>query len=114
MCAVWGDDAPSNGLKSLQVLVSRARNACGADAIVRDGAGYRLGATPGEVDSARLAELARAASAELDRDAPAAGLLAREALSLAAGLPGTADGDDGPLAEVRRAAAADAAAAHVI
>jgi predicted ATPase/DNA-binding SARP family transcriptional activator len=111
---VWGDDAPSNGLKSLQVLVSRARNACGADAIVRDGAGYRLGATPGEVDSARLAELARAASAELDRDAPAAGVLAREALSLAAGLPGTADGDDGPLAEVRRAAAADAAAAHVI
>ncbi len=31
---VWGDDAPSNGLKSLQVLASRARNACGADAIV--------------------------------------------------------------------------------
>jgi hypothetical protein len=41
---VWGDDTPVNGLKSLQVLVSRARNACGADAIVRDGAGYRLGA----------------------------------------------------------------------
>ena len=30
---VWGDDAPSNGPKSLQVLVSRVRNACGADAI---------------------------------------------------------------------------------
>jgi DNA-binding response OmpR family regulator len=43
---VWGDDAPSNGAKSLQVLVSRARNACGADAIVRDGVGYRLGAAP--------------------------------------------------------------------
>ena len=49
---VWGDDAPSNGMKSLQVLVSRARNSCGADAIVRDGAGYRLGAAPDEVDSA--------------------------------------------------------------
>ena len=60
---VWGEDAPSNGPKSLQVLVSRARNACGADAIVRDGAGYRLGAAPGEVDSARLAELVRAAAA---------------------------------------------------
>ena len=36
---VWGDDAPSNGMKSLQVLVSRARNSCGADAIVRDGVG---------------------------------------------------------------------------
>jgi predicted ATPase len=66
---VWGEDAPSNGPKSLQVLVSRARNACGADAIVRDGAGYRLGATPGEVDSGRLGELGRAAAAVLDRDA---------------------------------------------
>jgi predicted ATPase len=111
---VWGDDAPSNGLKSLQVLVSRARNACGADAIVRDGAGYRLGAAPGEVDSARLAELVRAAAAVLDRDAAAAEGLAREALALTAGLPGAADGDDGPLAEVRRAAAADAATARVI
>jgi predicted ATPase/DNA-binding SARP family transcriptional activator len=111
---VWGEDAPSNGLKSLQVLVSRARNACGADAIVRDGAGYRLGAAPGEVDSARLAELAHAAAAALDRDAAAAAGLAREALALTADLPGAADGDDGPLAEVRRAAAADAATARVI
>jgi len=111
---VWGEDAPSNGLKSLQVLVSRARNACGADAIVRDGVGYRLGAAPGEVDSARLAELVRAASAVLDRDAAAAEGLAREALALTAGLSGAADGDDGPLAEIRRAAAADAAAARVI
>ena len=111
---VWGDDAPTNGLKSLQVLVSRARNACGADAIVRAGAGYRLGAAPGEVDSGRLAELVRAAAAELDRDAAAAEGLAREALALTAGLSGTADGDDGPLAEVRRAAAADAATARVV
>jgi predicted ATPase/DNA-binding SARP family transcriptional activator len=111
---VWGEDAPSNGLKSLQVLVSRARSACGADAIVRDGAGYRLGIAPGEVDSARLAELVRAASAVLDRDAAAAEELAREALALTAGLSGAADGEDGPLAEVRRAAAADAATARVI
>ena len=111
---VWGDDAPSNGMKSLQVLVSRARNSCGADAIVRDGAGYRLGAAPDEVDSARLAQLVRTAAAELDRDAAAAGELAREALALTAGLAAVADGDDGPLTEVRRAAAADADAARVI
>jgi predicted ATPase/DNA-binding SARP family transcriptional activator len=111
---VWGDDAPSNGLKSLQVLVSRARSACGADAIVRDGVGYRLGAAPAEVDSGRLTELVRAAAAELDRDAAAAAGLAREALALTVGLPGTADGDDGPLVEVRRAATADAATAQVI
>ena len=111
---VWGEDAPSNGPKSLQVLVSRARNVCGADAIVRDGAGYRLGATPGEVDSGRLGELVRAAAAVLDRDAAAAEGLAREALEMTAGLSGAADGDEGPLAEVRRAAAADAATARVI
>jgi predicted ATPase/DNA-binding SARP family transcriptional activator len=111
---VWGEDPPSNPLKSLQVLVSRARNACGADAIVRDAAGYRLGAAPGEVDSARLTELVHAASAVLDRDPAAAEGLAREALALTAGLSGAADGDDGPLAEVRRGAAADAAAARVI
>ncbi len=66
---VWGDEAPRNGAKSLQVLVSRARTSCGADAIVRDGVGYRLGAAPDEVDSARLAQLVRTAAAELDRDA---------------------------------------------
>jgi predicted ATPase/DNA-binding SARP family transcriptional activator len=111
---VWGDDAPSNGPKSLQVLVSRARSACGADAIVRDGVGYRLGAAPDEVDSTRLAELVSAAAAALDRDAAAAEGLAREALALTAGLSGTAEGDDGPLAELRRAAAEDAATAGVI
>ena len=111
---VWGDDAPSDGRKSLQVLVSRARSACGADAIVSDGVGYRLGAAPGEIDSARLAQLVRAASSELDRDAAVAEGLAREALALTAGLSGPADSDDGPLAEVRRAAAADAATARVI
>jgi predicted ATPase/DNA-binding SARP family transcriptional activator len=111
---VWGDEAPSNGLKSLQVLVSRARTACGADAIVRDGVGYRLGATPGEVDSARLAGLVRDATATLDRDAAAAERLAREALELTAGLSAAGDAEDGPLAEVRRAAAADAAAARLI
>ncbi|HVT69908.1 MAG TPA: winged helix-turn-helix domain-containing protein, partial [Trebonia sp.] len=51
---VWADEAPLSGRKSLQVLVARVRNACGADAVVRDAAGYRLGAAPGEVDSARL------------------------------------------------------------
>ena len=111
---VWGDEAPLNGMKSLQVLVARARNVCGPDAIVRDGAGYRLGATPGEVDSARLSGLTRDAGAALDRDATAAAALAREALALADGLLGVSDGDTGPLAEVRRTAVAEASAARVI
>jgi predicted ATPase/DNA-binding SARP family transcriptional activator len=111
---VWGDDAPSNGLKGLQVLVSRVRSACGAGAVVREETGYRLGVPPGEVDSTRLAELVAAAAAGLDQDAATAAGLAREALALAEGLAGTAAGDEGPLAGVRRAAAADAATARVI
>jgi predicted ATPase/DNA-binding SARP family transcriptional activator len=111
---VWGDEAPSNGMKSLQVLVSRARSACGADAIVRDGVGYRLGAAPGEVDSGRLAGLVKGAAAALDRDPADAARLACEALALAGGLSGVSDEEYGPLAEIRRAAVAEAAAARVI
>jgi predicted ATPase len=111
---VWGDEAPRNGMKSLQVLVSRVRNACGPDAIVRDGIGYRLGTAPGEVDSARLSGLVREAAAALDRDAAATAKLAQEALTLAAGLPVVGDDDAGPLAEVRRMAVADAATARLI
>jgi predicted ATPase len=111
---VWGDEAPRNGVKSLQVLVSRVRSACGADVIVLDGGGYRLGAAPGEVDSARLAELVHDAAAALDRDAAAAAALAEQALALAGGLPEAGDGEAGPLTGIRRAAAADAAAARVI
>ncbi|HEY7277207.1 MAG TPA: helix-turn-helix domain-containing protein, partial [Trebonia sp.] len=111
---VWGDEAPLNGMKSLQVLVSRARTACGAEVIVRDRVGYRLGAVPDEVDSARLAALVRAATSALDQDAASAAVLAAEALELAAGLPVVGDGEVGPLAEVRRVAAADADAARLV
>jgi predicted ATPase/DNA-binding SARP family transcriptional activator len=111
---VWGDETPLNAVKSLQVLVSRARNACGAEAIVTDGTGYRLGAAPDEVDSARLSALVRDASGALGRDAFAAAALAREALELTDRLPGVGDGETGPLAKVRRTAAGDAAAARVI
>ena len=103
---VWGDEAPLNGVKSLQVLVSRVRTACGADSIVTDAAGYRLGAAPDEVDSQRLAALVRDGATALAQDASAAAALAREALELTDGLPGVGDGDAGPLADVRRAAGA--------
>jgi predicted ATPase/DNA-binding SARP family transcriptional activator len=111
---VWGDEAPSNGMKSLQVLVSRTRNACGADVIVRDGIGYRLGATTDEVDCTRLAKLVREAATMLDQDASVAAALAREALALTAALAAVGDEDAGPLAEIRRVAASDRAAAGVI
>jgi predicted ATPase/DNA-binding SARP family transcriptional activator len=111
---VWGDEAPANATKSLQVLVSRTRSACGADAIVRDGIGYRLGIAPAEVDSLRLAALVREAAVSLERDAATAAALARDALALADGTPAAADQDDGPLHDIRRLAAADVAAAATI
>jgi len=110
---VWGEEPPVNGLKSLQVLVSRTRSACGADAIIRDGGGYRLGAAPDEVDSARLAALVREAAAALDKDAGLAAELSRQALALADGLP-EGGGAIGPLMDVRRAAATDVASARLI
>ena len=112
---VWGEDAPSNGPKSLQVLVSRARNACGADAIVRDGAGYRLGvgAGRGRQRPARGARARRRGRARPGRGRRRRAGAARRWRWRTA-LSGADDGDDGPLAEVRRAAAADAAAARVI
>jgi predicted ATPase/DNA-binding SARP family transcriptional activator len=108
---VWGDETPANGLKSLQVVVSRTRSVCGADAIVREGVGYRLGARPDEVDASRVAMLVRDAVKALEGDAAGAAALAREALALAGDNPETGDG---PLAEVRRTAREDAATARVI
>jgi predicted ATPase/DNA-binding SARP family transcriptional activator len=111
---VWGDEAPVNATKSLQVLVSRTRTALGAGAIERDAAGYRLGVDPAEVDCVRLAALVRDAAAALDDDADRAATLAREALALADGLRAPVEDDDDPLTEVRRAAAGDLATARVI
>jgi predicted ATPase len=111
---VWGHEAPANATKSLQVLVSRTRSACGADAIVRDGIGYRLGVTPAEVDSLRLAALVRDAALALERDAASAAALASDALALADGPPVATGQDDGPLHDIRRMAAADVASAAAI
>ncbi|MDX6724013.1 MAG: hypothetical protein QOD73_2417, partial [Solirubrobacteraceae bacterium] len=110
---VWGDEAPADAAKGLQVLVSRTRSALGADAILRDAAGYRLGLDPGEVDCVRLAALVRDAATALDEDAVRAAALSREALALEDGRPAAGDEAD-PLTEVRRAAEGDLAAARVI
>ncbi|MEZ0579927.1 BTAD domain-containing putative transcriptional regulator [Nocardioides sp. MH1] len=49
---VWGlDDVPANPAKALQVVVSRARSATSAGAIVRTAGGYRLDLPPHEVDA---------------------------------------------------------------
>jgi predicted ATPase/DNA-binding SARP family transcriptional activator len=111
---VWGDDAPANAVKSLQVLVSRTRSAYGESAIVREGARYRLGLEPDEVDVTRLERLVRDALSALDREAPRAAELAEEALALADGMPALGAGDDGPLSEIRRSAAGQSHVAEII
>src|SRR4051812_3381827 len=96
---VWAEDLPANPTKALQVLVSRVRSQCGADVLVRQGNGYRLGIGHEEVDALLLARLLQRAGGELDAGDPAkAVLLAREALDLTTGGDETAEG---PLAEVR-------------
>lgn len=48
---VWGDDVPANPTKALQVVVSRARSATGAEVIERTARGYRIALDPADVDA---------------------------------------------------------------
>ncbi|GGO29058.1 SARP family transcriptional regulator [Microbispora rosea subsp. aerata] len=109
---VWGDSAPANPTKALQVLVSRTRAIVGPQALVTEGNGYRLDVPPDRVDAERLHGLAARARALLADDPAAAATAAREALALGDGTP-PPEGD-GPLAEVRRRAAGDLACARVV
>jgi predicted ATPase/DNA-binding SARP family transcriptional activator/tetratricopeptide (TPR) repeat protein len=102
--SIWGDEPPATPAKALQVLVSRVRAACGAEALERTGDGYRIGLPDDQVDALVVRAEAGAALAALPRDPSAAAGHARAALALDRGLVAGA-GDDGPLAEVRRAAA---------
>lgn len=104
---IWGDEEPAKASKGLQVVVSRTRTACGPDAIVRDGEGYRLGVPSTAVDSARLADLVTRAGTTIGRDVATAAELAREALTLGGALTAVAPDEQGPLADVRREALAD-------
>ncbi|MEU6894962.1 BTAD domain-containing putative transcriptional regulator [Streptomyces sp. NPDC046557] len=58
---VWGDDPPQDAPAALQALVSRLRRALGSrDSVLADPAGgYRLAATPDDVDLHRFTRLAR-------------------------------------------------------
>ncbi|RNL81362.1 ATP-binding protein [Nocardioides marmorisolisilvae] len=99
--AVWGDEVPANPGKALQVLVSRTRTACGPEAVVREGDGYRLGLGPDEVDALQVRHLVTGARDLLDSDPGAAGKLAAEAVAVGGSV---APAEEGPLAELRAAA----------
>lgn len=92
---LWADDRPANPAKALQVVVSRARSALGADIIASTPTGYRLGLDETEVDACAVL-LAASACARRARDGDHAGALshADEGLALWDGPPKPDEGDD--------------------
>ena len=87
--ALWGADAPTGSVKTVQVHVSRLRKSLGdGDAVTRTAAGYRLRVRPGERDVERFDELVARGRRELAAGRPeAAAELLREALGLWRGAP---------------------------
>jgi WD40 repeat protein/DNA-binding SARP family transcriptional activator len=87
--ALWGDDAPSGAIKTVQVHMSRLRKALGDGEIVQTTpAGYRLWVGPGELDSERFDGLVDAGRRALaDGEPQLASSLLREALGLWRGPP---------------------------
>ncbi len=102
--ALWGEDAPSSAVNTVQVHVSRLRKALGdGGALVTTAAGYELRVEPGELDADRLA-----AGLELGRGELAAGHCEAAAAALESALaewrgPPLADLGDMPFAERERA-----------
>ena len=85
---LWGESAPANALKTLQVNVSRLRHALPEDVIVTRGHGYELRAEDEELDARRFERLLEEGRAELAAERPEHALDALErALSLWRGAP---------------------------
>ncbi|MFH8797114.1 AfsR/SARP family transcriptional regulator [Streptomyces sp. NPDC017941] len=80
---IWADSPPADAPAALQALVGRLRRALGSHTIASGPGGYRLTATPDDVDLHRFERLTREGTAALDRDDPAtAARVLGEALSL--------------------------------
>ena len=100
--ALWGDQPPERPARNVATLVSRLRAQLGADVVVGDHRGYRLGAA--HVDVADAARLVDEASRRLDAGAPAlAGAAAQRALDLLGTGPALAGEPDTAWVEAVRA-----------
>ena len=97
---VWGSDLPAAPNRTLTTVVSRLRTALGdPDAVVSDGAGYRLDLDPDAVDAHRFERLVEQGHRALaDGDPATATRLLREGLDLWRGEP-LADLADIPLCD---------------
>jgi len=74
--ALWGDQPPERPARNVATLVSRLRAQLGADVVVGDHRGYRLGGA--RVDVADAARLVDEASRRLDAGTPALAVAAAE------------------------------------
>src|SRR4051812_13790914 len=102
--ALWGEEVPASGIKTVQVYVSRLRRALGDGRVETTPAGYVLRLGPGELDLQSFDELVAAGRGELARGEPQqAAARLREALALWRGEP-LSDLADEPFAaaEIRR------------
>ena len=81
--ALWGEQQPASGAKTLHVYVSKLRKMLG-DRLVTQQPGYVLRVEPGELDEERFRRLRAEADAA---DPRAAAQLLREALSIRRGAP---------------------------
>ena len=109
---VWGpDDVPANPAKALQVVVSRVRSQTAPEVVVRTDHGYRLGLPSEAVDALVLRDaVVGAREAEGHRDLIRARDLARAALAV----PASGSAADGPLGDLRAAAARHRAVASAV
>lgn len=68
---VWAAVPPADAPAALQALVGRLRRALGRDAIVSETGGYRLAATPSDIDLFEFERLVREGKDALAREDPA-------------------------------------------
>ncbi|MFI1481369.1 AfsR/SARP family transcriptional regulator [Streptomyces sp. NPDC020747] len=97
---VWPDSPSHAAPAALQALVARLRRALGKDAITSEPGGYRLAATPEDVDLFVFERLVREGRAQLDAAPETAARTLREALALWRG-PALADLPDRTTAATR-------------
>jgi DNA-binding SARP family transcriptional activator len=83
--AVWGQDLPVDVRRTVSTYMTRLRSALGAASIVFDSAGYRLRASPDDVDALRFEDLLDAAARAVDPAREAE--LVDEAVALWRGFP---------------------------